>query len=298
MSFNLNTILLVLVTAVFLFLVVKVLRGGLTMMRFMMGIHLFWQKCEVGLAGLLVPGLVLESSIANGWVYAGGSFHDPTALVIGVARGFFFEVLTYISARQAFLMVRPPQGRSRNIFGCVLMAVLCLCAMSVSAVNNLGWVMAGHDLGGLFSIMGTMLGGGPVFRLYQFFLAVLLPVAVGFIALVPLDHFFQHALEQDHLDNHALQVDERSMHRTSFLKAQRAQRDKIEDAYHDIAEERAELFIEQARTGDLTFGASQRAALPAPGQTTSPRSQTVTGNVWPVQPTGSSSVWSSGPGIP
>ena len=94
------------------------------------------------------------------------------------------------------------------------------------------------------------MGNGPLVRGYEFFLAVLLPVAVGAIALVPLDHFFQHALEQDHLDNHAVLVDERHMHRTTYLRAQRKQRRRIQQAYEDIAEDRANSFVEQVRTGD------------------------------------------------
>ena len=189
--------------------------------------------------------------------------------LIGLLRGFFFETLTYVTARQAFIL-----GRKQQWFGCVLMSIVSLVAMYVSAANNLGWVMAGHDLAGLFSTLGQVMGNGPLLHGYEFFLAVLLPISVGAVALVPLDHFFQHALEQDHLDNHALHVDERHMHRTAYLKAQRKQHKLIQQAYEGIAEERAQDFIEQVRTGDLSFGAGSLpvpAALPPPSTPTIPR---------------------------
>jgi len=250
-------------------------------MRTVIRMYLTWQRLEVALVALLVPGLIVESSIANGWVYAGGSFSDGLlSVVVGLLRGFFFEVLTYVASRQAFIL-----GRKRSWFACVVMALVALAAMYVSAANNLGWVMAGHDLGGLFSALGHVLGNGPFMRGYEFFLAVLLPIAVGAVALVPLDHFFQHALEQDHLDNHAMLVDERHMHRTAYLKAQRKQRKLIQQAYEGIAEDRAQEFIEQARTGDLSFGAGQGVPqLPSQGQTSAPPQQVVTGTVWPVNP--------------
>src|SRR5215469_16572489 len=208
--------------------------------------YLTWQRLEIVLVALLVPGLIIESSVANGWVYGGGSLS-----VVAFLRGFFFEVLTYGTARQAFIL-----GRKQQWFGMVLMALVSAAAIYVSAVNNLTWVAAGHDLG-FFGTLGQIMGNGPLVRGYEFFLAVLLPVAVGAIALVPLDHFFQHALEQDHLDNHALRVDERHMHRSAYLKAQRKQARRIQGAYEAIAEDRAQTFIEQVRSGDLSFGAGQ-----------------------------------------
>ncbi len=256
------------------------------MMRFVMNIHLVWQKIEVALVALLVPGLILESSVANGWVYAGGTFSNGLfPVLVGLLRGFFFETLTYATARQAFLL-----GQRKNWFGCTLMAVVSVAAIYVSAVNNLGWVMAGHDLAGLFSTLGTVMGMGPLFRGYEFFLAVLLPFAVGAIALVPFDHFFQHALEQDHLDNHALQVDERHMHRTAFLKAQRKQKGQIQQAYEEIAEDRAQTFVEQVRTGNLTFGAGQGVpSLPAHTTTSGRMVESSLMERLPAQ--GGSSIW-------
>ncbi len=280
-----SLVLLVAAGGVIGFVLYKLIRGDWTLMRFMMGIHLTWLKCEVGLAGLLVPGLVLESSIANGWVYAGGSFADLTSVLIGLARGFFFEVMTYVAARQAYLMAFASRKNKGHLLGCVLMALLALVLMIVSAVNNLGWVLAGHSLGGVLSAMGQIIALPELLRLWEAFLAVALPLSVGLIALVPLDHFYQHALEQDHLDNHALAVDERHMHRTAFLKAQRAQRDTIQSAYDQIAADRAQLFIEQVRQGDLTFGASGGApsrGLPAPGGSSYRRPRVVTGTVWPA----------------
>ena len=271
-------------------------------MRTVIRMYLTWQRVEVALVALLVPGLIFESSIANGWVYAGGSFSNGLVASVGLLRGFFFESLTYITARQAYLLCR-----HKNWFGCSLMALVSLVAMYVSAANNLGWVMAGHDLAGMFSTLGHVMGGdGPLLRGYEFFLAVLLPVSVGAIALVPLDHFFEHALEQDHLDNHAVLVDERHMHRTGYLKAQRKQAKVIQEAYEDIAEDRAQTFIEQVRLGDFSFGANPAGllALPAaqslssmlveeedeeddeeddvPAAVPSHRRNTITGTVWPA----------------
>src|SRR5215470_17470081 len=238
-------------------------------MRHAIRMYLTWQCLEIVLVALLVPGLIIESSVANGWVYGGGSLS-----VVAFLRGFFFEVLTYVTARQAFIL-----GRKQHWFGTVLMALVSVAAIYVSAVNNLTWVAAGHDLGGFFGTLGHVMGNGPLVRGYEFFLAVLLPVAVGAIALVPLDHFFQHALEQDHLDNHAVLVDERHMHRTRYLKAQRKQKKRIQQAYEAIAEDRANQFIDQARDGDFTFGVGvtpiagtqqQQALLPAPSQSSTP----------------------------
>jgi len=258
------------------------------MMRFVMGIHLTWQKIEVAIVALLIPGLILESSIANGWIYAGGSFSNWGVAAIGLLRGFFFEVLTYATARQAYLL-----AVKRNPLGCVIMGVVSFAAMFVSATNNLGWVMAGHDLAGVFSSLGHVMGTGLLLRGYQFFLAVLLPVSVGAIALVPLDHFFQNALEQDHLDNHALQVDERHMHRTAYLGAQKKQKKEIQAQYEEIAEDRAQIFIEQVRNGDMSFGAGSTvptAALPAPQD-----SNIVTGNLVQQLPQGGASIWPVNP---
>ena len=255
-------------------------------MRLAIGLHLLWKRLEVALCALVVPGLILESSIANGWVYGGG--------IVGFLRGFFLELVTYITARQAFILF----GK-KNWFGMILMALVSVSIMFVSAINNLGWVLSGHDLAGLLSSLSSVLPG-PISHSYEFFLAICLPVTMGAIALVDLDHFFQHALDQDHLDNHALQVDERRMHRSAYQKAQKEQKDTLTDAYSEIASDRAQIFIEQARTGSLTFGAGAHvpsetvqpvAQLPSP-------SKQVTGTVWPVdqQQWTSSGQWQSGTG--
>ena len=55
-------------------------------MRAVMRMYLTWQRLEVALVALLVPGLIVESSIANGWVYGGG-----TLTLVSFLRGFFFE---------------------------------------------------------------------------------------------------------------------------------------------------------------------------------------------------------------
>ena len=138
-------------------------------MRAVIRMYLTWQRLEIALVALLVPGLIVESSVANGWVYGGG-----TLTAISFLRGFFFEVVTYVTARQAFVL-----AGKKQVFGCVLMALTSLAAVYVSAVNNLGWVMAGHDLGGFFGTLGHVMGTGPLVRGYEFFLAVLLPLSVG-----------------------------------------------------------------------------------------------------------------------
>ncbi len=244
-------------------------------MRLAIGLHLLWKRLEVALCALVVPGLIIESSIANGWVYGGG--------FVGFLRGFFLEIVTYITARQAYLLFQ-----KKNWFGCSLMALVSLSVMYVSAVNNLGWVLAGHDLAGLLSTLGAVMGNGPLYHSYQFFLAVCLPLTMGAIALVDLDHFFQHALEQDHLDNHALQVDERRMHRTAYQKAQRTMKNDLTESYLGIAKNRAQSFVDEARTGNLTFGAGssistgQLSEPVPPVQQLPPPGPQVTGTVWPA----------------
>lgn len=247
-------------------------------MRLVISLYLLWQRIEVACVAFLVPGLIIESSIANGWVYGGG--------LVGFARGFFFEVLTYIMARQAFIL-----GKKRNILGCVITTIVALAAIYTSAFNNLGWVMAGHELGGLLSTMGQMMGNNMLYHGYQFFLAVLLPVAVGAIALIPLDHFFEHALDQDHLDNKALQVDERHMHRTAYLKEQRARKKEIRQEYKGIAQERARGFVDQVRSGDLSFGAGQSASAADARMLNPGRPREVEGTVFPADEMGA---WSQG----
>ena len=48
-------------------------------------------------------------------------------------------------------------------------------SLYVSAANNLGWVLSGHDLAGVFSTFGVLLGHGVFLRGYEFFLAAFLP---------------------------------------------------------------------------------------------------------------------------
>jgi hypothetical protein len=168
------------------------------------------------------------------------------------------------------------------------MAVIGGFAVLVSAVNNLGWVLNGHDLLGIFSLLGHILPG-VLYHVYEVGLAVLLPLAVGGVALVDLDHFVHDLLQKDHLDNAAVLVEEREMHRTAFLQSQRKQRAVIREAYDEIASDRAQDFVDRVRTGDMTFGStiselpdpstSPLKALPAPvGR------KTGTGTVWPVEP--------------
>jgi len=156
----------------------------------------------------------------------------------------------------------------------------------VSAVNNLGWVLNGHDLLGIFSLLGHILPGA-LYHVYEVGLAVLLPLAVGGVALVDLDHFVHDLLQKDHLDNAAVLVEEREMHRTAFLQSQRKQRAVIRGAYDQIASDRAQDFIERVRDGDMTFGSTITTLpdpTPAPLKALPAGRKTGTGTVWPVEP--------------
>ena len=77
-------------------------------MRHAIRMYLTWQRLEIVLVALLVPGLIVESSVANGWVYGGGSLS-----VVAFLRGFFFEVLTYVTARQAYIRGASSIGLAR-----------------------------------------------------------------------------------------------------------------------------------------------------------------------------------------
>ena len=242
-------------------------------MRVAIALHLLWKRLEIALCALVVPGLIVESSIANGWVY-GGSF-------VGFLRGLFLDLVIYICARQAFLLLR-----KKNKLGACVMALVSLSITYVSAVNNLGWVLSGHEMAGILGSLGQMMGSNNVFyHAYEFSLAVCLPVSLLAIALVDLDHFFVHSVNQDHLDTHAMLSDERRMHRTAYLRAQKDQRTAIQKHYHEIAEDRAHSYVEKVRAGDLTFGAGevntdalQGANLPQLEQP----AREVTGTVWPA----------------
>jgi hypothetical protein len=78
------------------------------------------------------------------------------------------------------------------------------------------------------------------------------------------------------------------MHRTAYLKAQRKQQKLIQQAYEGIAEDRAQDFIEQVRTGDLSFSAGSLpvpAALPQPSTPSNPSLQLPAAggtSVWPA----------------
>lgn len=257
-------------------------------MRNVLRLYLLWPRLEVIFVSVLPLGLILESSIANSSAYGFVGFGSAPALaasVVALLRGFFFEVLTYASVRTATILAR--KGVRSHWLGISVMALLGACAVLVSAVNNLGWVLNGHDLIGVFALLGHVLPGA-LYHLYETGLAVLLPLAVGGVALVDLDHFVHDLLQKDHMDNAALLVEEREMHRTAFLSSQRKQRAVIEEAYDEIASDRAQDFIERVRQGDMNFGSTE--ALPAPAAASVKalpvgRSPVVgTGTVWPAQP--------------
>ena len=259
-------------------------------MRRVLRLYLLWPRIEVIFVSLLPIGLIAESSIANSAAYGFsgfGSFAAIASSIVALLRGFFFEVLTYVSVRTAHILVR--KGAHQHKLGITVMAVIGGCAVLVSAINNLGWVLNGHDLLGIFSLLGHILP--PVlYHVYEVGLAVLLPLAVGGVALVDLDHFVHDLLQKDHLDNAAVLVEEREMHRTAFLQSQRKQRAVIREAYDEIASDRAQDFVDRVRVGDMTFGSTIAAlpdlstsplkALPAPVPVSR---QIGTGTVWPVE---------------
>ena len=261
-------------------------------MRFVMRLYLLWPRVELAFVALLPLGLIVESSIANSSAYGFAGFATSAAIgasVVALVRGFFFELLTYVCTRTVAIMVR--KGAKAHLLPLVIMAVLSFFLILVSAVNNLGWVLSGHDLNGMFSLLGQLLPGF-IYKPYQVGLAVLLPLAVGGIALVDLDHFVHDLLEKDAMDNHAVLVEERIMHRTAFLNSQRGQKRVIQEAYDEIASDRAQEFIDRARTGDMTFGSGSGPQV-VTGTLASPADYSTTllspagsgsGRVWPVNP--------------
>src|SRR5579859_646833 len=102
-------------------------------MRFVVRTHLRQQRLEVLLAVLLPFFLIVESGVANAWVYAGGTFeyHDPRTY-IALGRGLFFEVLTYSCFKLLKLLVR-----KWNKLGIVIVSTVGLWCIIVSAGNNL-----------------------------------------------------------------------------------------------------------------------------------------------------------------
>lgn len=233
-------------------------------MRMMMRLYLLWPRIELALVALLPLGLIVESSIANASAYGFSGFATSAALtlsLVALLRGFFFEVLTYVCTRTVAIMVR--KGAKAHWLPLSIMAFLSFFLILVSAVNNLGWVLSGHDLGGMFSLLGHILPP-LIYGPYQMGLAVLLPLAVGGIALVDLDHFVHDLLEKDAMDNHAVLVEERIMHRTAFLKSQRAQLPTIKNAYDGVAEERAQAFVDRTAQGDMSFGSTMQLTSVTP----------------------------------
>ncbi len=229
--------------------------------RFVIRTFLNLQRLEVFLAVLLPFFLIIESALANAWAYAGGSFdwHDIRTY-IALGRGLFFEVLTYSCAKLVKVLVQK-RSRSTSISAGVV-GLLVIVAIIVSAGNNLGWVAAGHELGGLFGSVGSVLPA-PVMVVYEYGLGLLLPVAVGVLAFVDIEHLVNEALTTGHLDNRALQVHESEMHRTEYLKSQKAQKGTIAEEYDKIAGERTKAFIDRVKKGDMSFGANDIKAVPA-----------------------------------
>lgn len=227
--------------------------------RFVVKTFLYLQRLEVFLAVMLPFFLIIESALANAWAYAGGSFdwHDARTY-IALGRGLFFEVLTYSCAKLVKVLII--KGGKANYISAGFVGLVALVAILVSAGNNLGWVAAGHELGGLLGSVGQVL---PPFlvTVYEYGLGLLLPVAVGVLALVDIEHLVMEALASGHLDNKALQVHESEMHRGEYLKSQKAQQGTIAGEYDKIASTRAQAYIERVKKGDMTFGANDMKAI-------------------------------------
>jgi len=229
--------------------------------RFVIRTFLSLQRLEVFLAVLLPFFLILESALANAWAYAGGSFdwHDIRTY-IALGRGLFFEVLTYSCAKLVKVLIQ--KGTPTTYTSAGFVGLLTLVAIIVSAGNNLGWVATGHELGGLFGSVGTVLPH-PLMLVYEYGLGLLLPVAVGVLALVDIEHLVNEALTTGHLDNKALQVHESEMHRSVYLKSQKAQKVTIEEEYDKIAGERTKAMIDRVKKGDMSFGSNDIKTVPA-----------------------------------
>src|SRR5579875_2279936 len=201
-------------------------------MRLVMRLYLLWPRLELAFVSILPLGLIVESSIANSSAYGFAGFASAAAIaasVVALLRGFLFELLTYVSTRTVAIMVR--KGAREHALPLGIMAVLSFFLILVSAVNNLGWVLSGHDLRGLFALLGSLLPS-IIYKPYQIGLAVLLPLAVGGIGM----------------DDHAVLVEERIMQRTEIVKGQRAQKEVIEAADPDVAAERPQEQIRIRRS--------------------------------------------------
>lgn len=227
--------------------------------RFVIRTFLNLQRLEAFLAVLLPFFLIIESAAANAWAYAGGSFdwHDPRTY-IAIGRGLFFEVLTYSAAKLCKMLIL-----RRRYVGSVITGLVALWCIVVSAGNNLAWVLGGGELGGMLASVSHFL---PPYigTVYQMGLGLLLPLAVGALALVDIQHLVEETLHTAHLDNKAVQVHEAEMHRTEYLKSQESQRKTIKEAYDEIAGRRTQAFIDRVGKGDMSFGANDLASgLPA-----------------------------------
>jgi hypothetical protein len=247
-------------------------RSEVVGMRFAIRLYLLWLRLELVLVAILPAGLIVESSIANMAAYGDGLF--------GFLRGLFFEVVTYASARTAKLIMQKERGRRR--LSAVFLGLIAAFAMYVSAVNNLGWVLTGHDLGGFFFSLGRVLPPG-MFGVYKVGLAILLPLAVAGIALVDLDHFVHDVLAKDAFDVRAMEVEESEMHRKAYLRSQRKQQKVIQQEYHGIAERRARTFVQKASGGDLSFSSRKAPVSTVQNVAASPVQQAIAAAPVPMQ---------------
>ena len=225
-------------------------------MRFVTRMYLMWQRFEVFLAVMLPMFLIVESALANGTVYNGGTldFHDMRSWV-AFGRGLFFEVLTYALAKLCKLMVL--RGHRKMVALPLVVAFWCVL---VSAGNNVGWVLSGGNFSDLLISLGHFM---PVwlFFLYKMGLGLLLPVSVFVLALVDVQHLVDEALQTSHLDNRALVIHESEMHRSAYLTSQKKQRKTIQQAYDGIAEKRAQAYVKKVESGDMSFGANDQKQI-------------------------------------
>jgi hypothetical protein len=229
-------------------------------MRFVVRTHLRQQRFEVFLAVLLPLFLVLESGVANAWVYAGGTFAYDLRTAIAIGRGLFFEVLTYSCFKLVRILFTQRNRQAR--IGLGIVGIVGLWCIIVSAGNNLGWILSGGEMGGVLASVSRYMPSW-VSQCYQIGLGLLLPIAVGCIALVDVDHLVHHAIDSTiQLDTRVLQVEEAEMHRSIYLQSQRQQRAQIKQAYDEVADQRAKKMIQAVKAGDMTFGASASPQQP------------------------------------
>jgi len=232
-------------------------------MRFVVNTHLLQKRFEVWLAVLLPLFLILESGIANAWVYAGGNFLLDTRTAIALFRGLFFEVLTFSCFKLARILA--PQKTKEAYIGLAIVLFVGMWCILVSAGNNLGWILAGGEMGGILAAVGKSMPA-LLYQVYQIGLGLLLPIAVGGIALVDVEHLVHHTIDSTiDLDTRVLQLEESDMHKAVYKDAQQEQKEIIREEYKGLAADRAKRMTSRVKGGDMTFGAKATSSAATPG---------------------------------